>query len=95
MAEQKEAVFVDGMIFKKPREGAPDFVKGHVSIKAPDLIKFLQKHAKLDGWVNIDMKKSKEGGKIYFQLNTYAPPIKSPALPDFPEEEINPDDIPF
>ena len=88
MAEQKAAVFVDGMIFKKPKEGAPDFVKGHISIKAPELIAFLQKHAKADGWVNIDMKKSKDGGKLYFQLNEWTPPKKE-------GEEITPEDLPW
>lgn len=88
MAEQKEAVFVDGMIFKKPKEGAPDFVKGHISIKAPELIAFLQKHQKSDGWVNIDMKKSKDGSKLYFQLNDWTPPKKEGA-------EITPEDLPW
>lgn len=87
MEPKKEAVFVDGMIFKKPKEGAPDFIKGHVSIKAPELIAFLQKHAKSDGWVNIDMKKSKDGAKLYFQLNDWTPPKK--------EDEVKPEDLPW
>ena len=33
--------FPDGIIFKLPRENAPDFVKGSLSLKRADLIKWL------------------------------------------------------
>jgi hypothetical protein len=87
MSEQKESVLVDGMFFKKPIETAPDFVKGHVSIKAKELMAFIEKHQKADGWVNIDLLKSKDGSKLYFKLNTWEPPKK--------DEAITPEDIPF
>lgn len=85
MAE-KETVFVDGLIFKGRAEKDPEFVKGHLSIKADTLIAFIHKHRKTDGWLNIDMKKSR-GGKLYLELNTWTPPSK--------EEQINPEDVPF
>jgi len=90
MEQKKEAVFVDGMIFKKPKEGAPEFIKGHISIKAPELIAFLQKHAKPDGWVNIDMKKSQKGS-LYFQLNDWTPPKKEDTATP-PDDDV---EIPF
>jgi len=65
----KEVKFVDGMIFRKPREGAPEFVKGSISVKVDDFIRFANENV-VDGWINIDLKKSKEG-KLYLQLNTY------------------------
>lgn len=74
MSEQ-ETIFVDGMIFKKKHDNAPDFVLGSVSIKADELTAFLEKHKKDDGWVNIDLLKSKEG-KPYFKLNTFKPEPK-------------------
>lgn len=83
----KEKVFVDGLIFKGKQEKDPDFVKGHLAIKADDLIAFIQKHRKSDGWLNIDMKKS-AGGKLYLELNTFVPKKKD-------EEEINPEDLPW
>ena len=64
-------IFVDGMMFKLPHPNSPEFVKGSISIKVDNLIEFLRKHED-NGWVNCDMKKSREG-KIYFQLNTWKP----------------------
>jgi hypothetical protein len=68
--EDKKPIFVDGLRFWLPREGAPDFVKGALSIDI----------AKLTNWLNnqtedkiiIDLKVSR-GGKSYAQLNTYKP----------------------
>ena len=71
---RKEAQFVDGMSFSKPHDNAPDFIKGQISIKVDETIASLQKYRKADGWVNIDMKKSK-GGKLYFEYNTWEKPV--------------------
>jgi len=71
---RKEAQFVDGMTFSKPHDNAPDFIKGHISIRVDEMIASLQKYRKADGWVNIDMKKSK-GGKLYFEYNTWERPV--------------------
>lgn len=68
MADDK--IFADGFIYKPPREGAPDYVKGSLSIKVADFMAFLQQHEKPDGWVNLDIKESK-GGKLYAELNTW------------------------
>lgn len=65
----KEKIFGQGIIFKKPREGAPEFVKGNISVKVDEFIGFLRTHNN-NGWVNLDLKKSKEG-KYYIELNTY------------------------
>jgi len=78
-----ENIFVNGMIFKKPREGAPEFIKGSISIKAEELIPFIEQHKDATGWVNIDLKKSREG-KLYLALNNY----KKTA-------DVEPADIPF
>ena len=73
MEEQKqETIFADGIFFNKPHENAPDFVKGSVSFKVEEVIPFLQKYKKEDGYVNIDLLKSREG-KLYFKLNTFKP----------------------
>jgi hypothetical protein len=102
MADEK--IFVNGLIFKERREGAPDFVIGSLSIKAEELIAFLQEHTKPDGWVNIDIKESR-GGKLYCELNTYAreaprretrtTDAPHPSGINYPETDISPDDIPF
>lgn len=67
--EERETIFADGMIFKRPHENAPDFVKGAISIKVDEFKEFLDKHAN-NGWVNLDLKKSKND-KLYLQLNDY------------------------
>jgi len=66
----REIVFVDGMSFKKPREGAPEFVKGNISIKVDAFTDWLALHGQGKEWLNIDLKKSREG-KLYLSLNTY------------------------
>ena len=72
MEEKKEKIFVDGVRFEKPREGAPEFVKGRLSFKVDEAVAFLQKHKTESGWVNADLKKS-AGGKLYLELNTFVP----------------------
>jgi len=74
-----DPVFADGFLFKRPNEGAPDFVKGALSIKVDEAIAFLQKHNS-GGWVNLDLKNS-QGGKLYLQLNDWKPPTQDTAQP--------------
>jgi len=74
-----ENIFADGISFKKPREGAPEFIKGSISILVDKLIPFLKQHQDENGWVNLDLKRSKEKGTLYLSLNTYKkPPVISP-----------------
>jgi hypothetical protein len=66
-----EKIFANGLIFKSPKENTPEFVKGHISVKVDEFTKFLEENDN-NGWVNIDLKKSREG-KFYFELNTWKP----------------------
>ena len=66
---EKEVKFVKGMIFKKPGENAPDFIKGNISVKVDEFTEFMNENVS-NGWINIDLKKSREG-KLYLQLNDY------------------------
>ena len=72
--ENKDNVFIDGMIFKRPRENAPDFVKGSISIKCSEFYDYMKANIK-DGWLNIDLLESK-AGKYYAKLNDYNPEKK-------------------
>lgn len=90
MDNKEEPVFADGLMWRDPHQNAPDFVKGSLSIHAEKLYAWAKEHANEKGWVSVDMKQSKKGG-IYYQLNTFKP--KNPAAQ--PEEESNPDSIPF
>jgi len=77
--ENKDNVFIDGMIFKRPRENAPDFVKGSISIKCAEFYDYMKANIK-DGWLNIDLLESK-GGKYYAKLNDYNPEKKEEQSP--------------
>ena len=76
-----ETILADGIFFDKPREGAPDFVRGRVSIKVEQAVAFLQKHANDKGYVNLDLLKAKDGGKLYFKLNNYTKPTSTTETP--------------
>ncbi len=62
---------VNGMIIKAPHANAPDFVKCGISIKIEEFVTYLKTHDN-NGWVNLDMKKSREG-KLYVSLNEWKP----------------------
>lgn len=100
-----EKQFTKGFYFKK-HEKAPSFVVGQLSIKVPDAIPFLEENQSNAGYVNIDIKLSKNG-TYYCELNTWKP-TKDTASEDqsnqeklnnetveYPEDTINPEDIPF
>lgn len=62
--------FIEGLSFKAPKEGAPDFVKAKGSIKREDLIAWLQ--AKDGDWINFDLKEAM-GGKLYASVDNWKP----------------------
>ena len=74
MSQQDDKVFGDGIFFKT-KDTAPAFVLGSVSIKVDDFITFLKDNVK-KGWVNMDLKESKNG-KHYFQVDTWEPKPRS------------------
>lgn len=92
--------FPEGLIFKLPRENAPDYVIGSISIKRAELIAWLEGR---DGdWVNLNLKRS-QGGKGYAEVDTWKPqqggkPAKSEGYskPSTRRLAAEPDDtIPF
>tara|TARA_R110000822_G_scaffold10325_1_gene39159 strand:- start:2017 stop:2298 length:282 start_codon:yes stop_codon:yes gene_type:complete len=89
-----EKEFINGLIVKAPRENAPDFVKGSLSIKREELIEWLQ--GKDGDWVNVQMKESK-GGKWYAEVDNWKPDTKhdkskadgyAPQKPEFDDNSI-------
>ena len=92
--EQQKVEFVNGLFVKPPREGAPDFVKGSVSINRADLGNWLRGKQTDDGWINIDVKESKSG-KWYCSVNNWKPQQEQPT-PAAPSNGAPYDDeIPF
>lgn len=70
MSDNQEKEFVNGLIVKAPRDGAPDFVKCAISIRREELMTFLT--TKEGDWINIDVKVSKNG-KWYAEVNNWKP----------------------
>lgn len=62
------------LIFKAPRAGAPEYVKGSISIKREELIAWLS--GRSGDWVNLEVKESK-AGKIYCAVDNWKPGDKS------------------
>ena len=62
---------VEGLWVDAPREGAPGFVKGKISINAK-FIDWYNANKNEKGYVNIDLLESKEG-KWYSKLNDWKP----------------------
>lgn len=65
-----------GMRVDRPRDGAPDFVKGRVGINVTQFGQWLVANADDRGWVNLDLLLSKEGD-LYLKHNEYKPKIQS------------------
>lgn len=84
--------FVNGMIFKLPREGAPDFVKGSISVKRAELIEFL--NSKSDEWIDIDLKVGKSG-KAFASVNNWKPEGQTQGLSTPSVSNNTSNDLPF
>jgi len=98
MEEKQEAIFPEGFIVKRPGENVPDFVKGKISVKVDEFIKFLNEHQQ-NGWVNLDLKVSQKG-VLYTQLNTWKPKTEQPvndhqAQAEYNEQPIEAEEIGF
>ena len=70
------------MIVKR-NDQAPDWVVCGLSFKVDDMKAFLDQHNNA-GWVNVQVKKS-QGGKIYAELDTWAPQQQAQA-PQQPQQ---------
>jgi hypothetical protein len=68
--QTEDKIFADGFLVKR-NDSAPEFVLASVSLKVDEAIGFIKANAS-NGWVNIDLKRSKNG-KCYAELNTWKP----------------------
>jgi len=74
--EKKEYIFPDGIMFTLPADNAPEWVKGKLSIQPDKFVAWAKQYESERGWVNLDLKKSKEKQTYYLQLNTWKPSEK-------------------
>lgn len=71
-----EKIFPEGVRVFKPRQGAPNFVKGSVVISPNALVAWLKKNPdflkeyKGEKQLNLDLLEGKDGG-LYLSVNTY------------------------
>lgn len=79
-----------GIFIDKPREGSPEFVRARISIKAEDAVAWIKEVVNEKGYVNIDVLNGEKG--LYLKHNDWKPTEKAEKYPD---EDINPEDIPF
>lgn len=100
-----EKILVDGLGFKDPINGAPDFVLGTISLKIKKLLEWTEQNKEYEserGWMFIDVLRSRNG-EPYLSLNTYKPNHDTAGVAKKAIEQdnmtsdgsINIDDIPF
>ena len=90
MADEME--FPKGLMVKKPRDGAPDFVIASISIKREELIEWLS--GKDGDWINLDVKEAKSG-HWYASVNTFKPKVENKPGANVPVSDYDSDPIPF
>ena len=86
--ETRDNTFPQGLIVKRPTENMPKNIKAKLSFKVDEFVVWLNSVVDEKGWVNVDLKTSKEN-KLYTQQNTWKPTPKADS------DEINPADLPF
>ena len=72
--EKPAKEFVDGLIAKKPRDTAPEWIKCNISIKRADLILWLEQ--KEGDWINLQVSEAKSG-KWYAEVDNWQPTKKA------------------
>lgn len=73
--EKQRPIFAEGIRFFRPREGAPEFVKGQIVIEPKVLNDFIKSQGN-DDIVRLDLLKSKDKGTLYLTLSTWKPTPK-------------------
>lgn len=71
--DKTEKVFLDGISFEYPSDKAPDFILLKGAISGQKLFRFCQEHQNERGFINFEVKRSKNTGKLYAELNTWKP----------------------
>lgn len=67
--------FAPGFFVKAPHPNAPDYVKLGISIRREEFLEFLTK--KEGDWVNLEIKESRNGEKLYASVDNWVPQTKS------------------
>jgi hypothetical protein len=85
--------FPNGLILKAPRDGAPDYVIGSVSIRKAEFLAWL--NGREGDWVNLNLKRG-QSGKWYAEVDTWKPKGEGKAVRAAAPAGVDFDDsIPF
>ena len=88
--------FPEGLILKAPRDGAPDYVIGSLSIKRGEFLNWLK--GREGDWVNLNLKRG-QSGKWYAEVDAWKPSgAKGGAAPKAAQSQavaLDDSDIPF
>lgn len=69
----KDNQLADGFFFTEPRNGAPDYVLGTISLQMDNFTRWVEtQELNEKGYIKIDILRSK-GGKTYGKVNTWKP----------------------
>jgi hypothetical protein len=75
-----DKVFAEGIYYNPPRDGAPDFVLGSISVMPGKFAEWvIGQEADERGYVRLSVKRGKSG-KAYVELDTWK--LKAPAEDD-------------
>jgi hypothetical protein len=88
----------EGISFFGPRDNAPDFVLGTISINPAKFVDYLTNQSPDEkGYVKFQVLIAKGTGKPYVKLDTYKPPIRFDKDPvENPKgDEVRIEDVPF
>lgn len=91
--DEREKIFVDGVRLSELSANTPTFIIAKMGFKVDEFTAFLKQHETNNGYVNVDIKLSKNG-KMYAELNTYVPQQR-PAFMEPKEKDDGADAIPF
>lgn len=98
-----ESIYAKGIYFNKLPDNTPDSVKkwkkGSIAVhidNAIEHLKSLKEYENDKGYIYYDLTQNeKDGEKFYsFKLNTWKPE-STIEKPEYPSEDIKPEDIPF
>ena len=68
-----ENKFVDGFYYNEPDEKTPSFILARLSFNKARFLTWLDNQVDDNGYVKVDVLRSKDGSKIYATLNDWKP----------------------
>ena len=84
--------FPNGLMLKAPRDGAPDYVIGSVSIRKADFLAWLK--GREGDWVNLNLKRG-QSGKWYAEVDSWKPKGEGKRVSGHSMAPADDDSIPF